>query len=319
MSEDFIENQVDKALEILNVDEGAEDATQDVVQDNLQEEGETGEETLTEENKPNTEVEVEPETALEPPTSWRSDEKELFKNLPREAQEVALRIQQAQDSHFTQRSTELAQKIRATDDTRHQYEADRARYASELTQLNQIASQLLPAKFSDIQSEADYLRLKTTDPARASEYEAFQQILQGSMRQAEQVRQSQMNEHLNREWGSFVSKYPEFQDATKAQTMLDGVRKGAVEYYGYSPEETKIIADHRQIQVMRDALAWRQHLATQKTAQAKKFTPVQQRVIRTNGNVSVSNGGKTALLNRARKSDKLNDKVDAITALLNAG
>lgn len=312
MSDDIdanIDSQVEEAMKILG------DVEEPTEPDNSPIEDELGAEELTE-DKPNEEEVVEPETALEPPASWRSDEKELFKNLPREVQETAIRIQQAQDSHFTQRSTELAQARRSADDERQQYQAERTRIVEQRAQLEEIACQLLPAQFSDIKNEADYLKLKMSDPERAAQFDVFQRVLADSRQENAKMLQSQLNEQLNREWGTLVEKYPEYQDTAKAKTMMDGVRKGAVEYYGYTPQETQIIPDHRQILVMKDALAWREYQANLKAVGLKKSIPMQKRVLKpSSSNGAVDN--KSALLNRARKTDRIYDKVDAITAYLN--
>lgn len=312
MSDDIdanIDSQVEEAMKILG------DVEEPTEPDNSPIEDELGAEELTE-DKPNEEEVVEPETALEPPASWRSDEKELFKNLPREAQETAIRLQQAQDSHFTQRSTELAQARRSADDERQQYQAERTRIVEQRAQLEEIACQLLPAQFSDIKNEADYLKLKMSDPERAAQFDVFQRVLADSRQENAKMLQSQLNEQLNREWGTLVEKYPEYQDTAKAKTMMDGVRKGAVEYYGYTPQETQIIPDHRQILVMKDALAWREYQANLKAVGLKKSIPMQKRVLKPrSSNGAVDN--KSALLNRARKTDRIYDKVDAITAYLN--
>lgn len=301
-----IDASMASALDILNADPSLSDEFEgEDTEVSQQEAGESGaDDTPTDqEGKPNEPEKVEPEKALEPPSSWRSDEKELFKNLPSEQQEILLRLQQASDSHFTQRSTELAQKIRSTDDERQQYQSDRARYAAELGRIEQMAAQLLPAKFSDIQSHADYLRLKATDPARASEFEAFQMTLQSVTQQQEQLRQQAMNERLNHEWAQLCDKYPEFKDTAKAVPMLDAVRKTACEHYGFSPEEVRVIGDHRYIPIIQDAMAWRQHQTNLKAAQSKRAVPAPTKVLpnaSTNGQGAMANDRKAALLNRAR-------------------
>lgn len=312
-----IDDAVSRAMEILgNDDEPVEQQDSALAALDSPHKGEAGatEELPTDENKevkPNEEVKPEAEKPIEAPASWRSDEKAIFESLDRNAQEAILRIDQSQQAHFTQRSTELAQARRAADDERQQYQSERARHTAELGRLSQMAAQLLPAKFQDIKSEADYLRLKATDPARASEFEAFQMTLRMADQQQAQLRTAQMNEHLNNEWKALVEKIPN-QDAGKAKEYVDAARKTAVDYYGFSPDEVKVVADHRHVLVLQDALAWRQYQANLKAAQSKKTVATPTKVLRpagNNGSANLADDQKAALRNKARKAS--NDRERA--------
>lgn len=281
-------------------------------------EGEDGAETQTdEEGKPIVAAKVEAgDQPIEPPASWRSDEKAIFASLDRNAQEAILRIDQAQNAHFTQRSTDLAQKTRATDDERQQYQTQRAQYAQELGRLSEMAAQLLPAKFQDIKTEADYLRIKATDPARASEFEAFQMTLKMANDQKAQLQNAQMNDHLNRELESLLNKHPDFRaDEAKLKTAIDNTRKTAVEYYGFTPDEVKVIQDHRYVDVLNDARQWREYQANLKAAQTKKAVATPTKVLRqaaTTGSTNLATDQNKALLNRAKKATNDREKADLI-------
>lgn len=314
-----IDDAVNNAMSILEKDGLLKDQPEEA-QDTV-EQTETGAETPTEEvneEKPSEPAQPEAETPIEPPASLRSDEKDLFKSLPREMQETYLRLQQASDSHFTQRSTELAQKIRATDDERQQYQTERAAYMGELERLSLMAAQLLPAKFQDVRSQADYLRLKATDPQRASEYEAFQMTLNMANQQLMQQRQAGQSQALNREWSTLVSKMPN-NDAAKAKEIVDAARKGAVEYYGYTPQEANAaIDDHRRILVMQDALAWRNYQSQLKAAAAKKATPTPTKVLKQSSpnSANLATDRQTAILKRAQNARNDREKANHLAQLL---
>lgn len=261
---------------------------------------------------------VEGESPIEPPVSWPNDDKEAFKALPTWAQETIQRRERERDAAFNQRSMEIATRVRETSELERQSNEARARYASELEKLGQMAAQLMPAKFQDIQSEQDYIRLKQTNPARASEFEAFQMMLRNAQQQSADVQKSQAQDLLNREWNALQEKLPEVKDPAKAKPLIDGVRKAAVEYYGFSPKEVEVIGDHRYVLILKDALAWRSHQAGLKSAESKKTAPAAQRVIRpaaTSG-AHLGSDQKTALLNRAGKTDDLRKKADLIASLL---
>lgn len=314
---------VENIMQILGEDDASDTGSAPLKKDNPAPQDEAG--ALEEgppdgsEQKTDEQEQVEAATPIEPPASLRSDEKELFKTLPREAQEALVRIQQAADSHFTQRSTELAQARRAADDERQQYQSDRARYQAELGRVSQMAAQLLPAQFQDIQSHADYLRLKATDPARASQFEAFRETLQMAQHQQVELQKQQLQEHLAREYQALAEKIPDFKDGTKATALLNEVRKTAVEYYGFTPQEVEVIQDHRYVPIVQDAMKWRQYQANLKAVQTKKLAPAPTKVLPTtanNGQSNLRNDQRAALINRARNSASADEKADILASLL---
>lgn len=257
--------------------------------------------------------------AIEPPVSWPSDDKEAFKALPTWAQERIVARENEREAHFAERSRTTATRERELQDIQARTAQAQTHYAAELDRLNQLANQLMPAKFSDIKNEADYLKLKVENPARASEYEAFVHVLRNAHQQKAQAEQARVTEHLNREYSLLSQKFPEFQDAEKAKTLLNEVRKACTEWYGFSPQEVEIIADHRHVPIIRDAMAWRQYQANIKAAQGKKVpSQLPTATLRTNGQSSSSVGAdqKAKILNRARQMNDTRAKADLIASLL---
>jgi hypothetical protein len=177
----------------------------------------------------------------------------------------------------------------------------------------------MPAKFADISSEADYLRLKVEDPARASEYEAFVHMIRNANQQKTQVEQERINAHLHNEFQQLTSKYPEFQDQEKAASILGNVRKACVDWYGFSPQEVEIIADHRHVPIIRDAIAWRQYQANIKAAESKRV-PLQAptATLRQNGQSSDFVGAeqKSKIINRARQTHDMRARAEMLAGLI---
>lgn len=254
---------------------------------------------------------------IEPPVSWPSDDKESFKVLPTWAQEVIVRRENDRESSFSQRSRTIAERERQLTDIQNRATQAQGHYLGELDRLNAVAAQLMPAKFHDIKNEADYLTLKVRDPARASEYDAFRQVLHNVNQQAIAVRQAQRQEVLDKEWATLQDKYPEFK-TPKGKEIIDGVRKALVENYGFRPEEVEIIADHRHVPICRDAMAWRQHQAALRAAEAKKLAPQQPKgALRQTATPAgpVGQDKDVQTLNRARKTDDMRNKADIIAGL----
>lgn len=265
-------------------------------------------------------LQAEPGT-IEPPVSWPSDDKEAFKALPTWAQERISARENEREAFVSERTRTLAAREKDLNDLQTRTSQAQEKYSQELQRLNSIATQLMPAKFSDIQSEADYLKMKVEDPARASEYEAFVQVLRNAQGEHTQQQQAQFKQHMDSQWSNLQEKFPEFKDPVKAKTILDDVRKAAVEWYGFTPQEVEVIAEHRHIPVLRDAIAWRKHQANLKAAEGKKVAAKQPNapVLRNNGASSGANLGaddKSKILNRASGETDLRKKADLIARTL---
>lgn len=258
--------------------------------------------------------------AIEPPASWSSDDKTAFASLPEWAQQTIVRREGERESYLGERSRVLAAREQEVTALQSRAAQAQQQYAADLERATQLVSQLMPAKFADIQTEADYLRVKMEDPVRASEFDVFQQLLRGTQKQRSELAEQRAKQHLDNEWQTLKTKYPEFQDAKKAETILNDVRKACTDYYGFKPEDVATFADHRHIQIVRDALAWKNHLANLKAAESKKVpkTP-SNAVLRADGNAGSANLNaeqKSKILISANKETDLRRRADKVAALL---
>lgn len=312
-----VDAKVNSVMATLDKEEKEhEEAPQEITQDT--EEAAPERVSGDEETKTNETEKPEGESPIEAPASWPSDDKEAFKSLPTWAQDTIQRREHEREAAFTQRSMEIANRAREVGESERQANEARTRYSAELNRLGEMAAQLMPAKFQDIQSQADFIRLKQTDPARASEFEAFQMMLGNAQAQARQVQQDQAKDVLAREWIALQEKLPEVKDPAKAKPLMDGVRKGAVEYYGFTPKDVEVIGDHRYVVILKDALAWRNYQASVKSAASKKTASASGRTLRpaASSNASLNSDQKTATLNRAKATDDLRKKADMVASLL---
>jgi len=275
-------------------------------------------------DKPNDDGKDKPQDenpgAIEPPNSWSSDDKVAFANLPEWAQQTIVRRENERESYLGERSRVLAAREQEVTTIQSRATQAQQQYAADLDRATQLVSQLMPAKFADIQSEADYLRVKMEDPQRASEFDVFNQLMRGMTTQRQQLAEARAKEHLDNEWNALRTKYPEFQDAKKAETIISDVRKACTDYYGFRPEEVATFADHRHIQIVRDAIAWKNHQANLKAAESKKVpkTP-SNAVLRTDGNAGSANlnaDQKIKILTSANRETDLRKRADKLAALL---
>jgi hypothetical protein len=264
-------------------------------------------------------VEDEPEPsaeqdAIEPPTSWSSEHKEAFKALPQEMQSLIAAREQEREAHLSARTRTVAEKERELSDMQAQVKEAQARHLAQLEALQSVTARLLPAEFSDIRTHADVMKMREEDPSRYARFQNFQETLAGAQSQQAELQQRQLVERLDREAQVLAEKVPEFKDTQKASAAINDMRKFAVESYGYTPEELSIIPDHRQVLVLRDAMAYRKMQAARLVAEAKKTALKPTPTIRASGTAKQSQ--KMSRDEFLAKANSLNGNVDGLADLI---
>jgi hypothetical protein len=112
------------------------------------------------------------------------------------------------------------------------------------------------------------------------EYQVQQQQIQQTAMAHRQMQDRQMAEFVAEQSKVLQSRIPEFADANKAREVTGKIRATATEAYGFSDQEIGGIVDARQVQVLYDAMKWRE-LQAARTKQApaapKSIKPVARR------------------------------------------
>lgn len=112
------------------------------------------------------------------------------------------------------------------------------------------------------------------------EYQVQQQQIQQTAMAHRQMQDRQMAEFVAEQSKLLQSRIPEFADANKAREVTGKIRATATEAYGFSDQEIGGIVDARQVQVLYDAMKWRE-LQAARTKQApaapKSIKPVARR------------------------------------------
>ena len=127
---------------------------------------------------------------------------------------------------------------------------------------------------------------------------------------------AQHQDRLAGEARAAVDAIPELQDEGRAQALLAGLRDylGSV---GFNAAELDGISDHRLMLVARDAMLYRQMLAKQRSAAAKKLAEAP-RVMNPKRSDARSAETETlrSLRKRAQETGKLRDNADYVLAKL---
>ena len=140
------------------------------------------------------------------------------------------------------------------------------------------------------------------------------QKLEVQQAQAQQA-QAQHNVYLSQQAKILTEKIPEFAEPEKAQKLRSELVSTGV-HYGFSEAEITEVADHRAIQVMYDAMKYRQAQAGKATAvtKAKGARPMVKA-----GSKKSEGSGKTKVAEAARSKMRSTGSVDDVAAYLLTG
>lgn len=138
--------------------------------------------------------------------------------------------------------------------------------------------------------------------------------------QADARKQADETERLNTlrsaEWEATLEKMPELKDGTRLNSFVREIQQhGAA--YEFTPQEiAQVGLDHRQVLVLRDAIAWRKLQASKSKAAAKVEgrPPVQRGGTRPTPQMQAARDSRAAM-DRLRQTGSIKDGVAALLAL----
>ena len=220
---------------------------------------------------------------IEPPNSWSNQERELFKTLPPEAQQVIARRESDQNKAFTQKTQEIAEHRKALESTFATVQQEREAYANNLQQLLFVAAPEAE-KFSQIdwqrlaqEQPADYVRLTAERDALRGRIGGIQAELQRVAAQGQQAAAWQFQETVKIEQQRLVEALPEFGDPQKGPQKIAAMRSW-LHTKGFSDQEISQVVDHRVLVVVEEAMQvdrQRQHRRQAETKRNGAVAPVQ--------------------------------------------
>jgi hypothetical protein len=117
-----------------------------------------------------------PAAAIEPPTSWSSDEKQAFSQLPPALQQTVARRESQREAVLTQRSQEAAEARRAYDGAQQAAVAQHAEYLAGLQRM-----MVLAAPEAQALQEVDWVALAENNPAEYTRLQARKESLKSRL------------------------------------------------------------------------------------------------------------------------------------------
>lgn len=228
---------------------------------------------------------------IEPPRSWTTEEKERFKNLPREMQAYLAEREQERDRDLRRRQNEAADARKAIDAEREATTKARQDYEAAVANALQLAQTQAAGEFSDVRTWDDVRRMASEDPIRFNQWQAHQQKMQSLSSEASAAQQRQQQES-SQKWQSFAAeqdklfteKVPEFADPAKATKLREGAVKTLKEIgftdqelaAGWNGQQGVSFRDHRLQLLILDGVKYRDAQAAAKSVTATPKPPVQR-------------------------------------------
>ena len=211
----------------------------------------------------------------EPPNGWSSDEKELFRSLPPEAQAVIARREIDRERAFVQKTQEVAEHRKALESTFSVVENERQAYANNLQQLLLVAAPEAE-KFANLdwqrlasEQPAEYVRLTAERDALRGRIGGIQQELQRVAAMSQQAQAHQFAQIRQAEQQRLVEALPDFGDPQRAPRKIAEMR-GWLNQHGFSDQEIGQVVDHRIILVVEEAMQASRAREARKQAETKR-------------------------------------------------
>lgn len=260
------------------------------------------------------ESQAEPEAELppiEPPRSWKAEEKERFKALPRETQAYLAERETERDRAIRQSQNEAAEKLKGLTAKEQAVEQARQQYEAALPQLLQTLQNQQAGEFSDIKTIQDVERLAREDWPRYLQWDvaqkkiaAVQQEMLSANQRQQQEKQQKFSEFAQRQDDLFKDRVPDMGDPAKA-VKLQSAAMSVLKDLGFEEAELASswngekdisLRDHRVQLLIRDATLWREAQQKALTAAKKPVPPVQRP-----GVATVKNAGAHAEIQNLTK------------------
>lgn len=286
------------------------------------------------------------EPPIEAPASWSKEKKEVFRSLPRAAQEIVAERERERDVELRRGQNEAADHRRQAEDARKAAEAERAqiaqnqqRYAQALATLTQQIETVDPviATYQRLQKSGELVKLAKENPSQYAEldaaYKSRTETLQALRREQETVQRQAQTDHFMREEQALVTAIPEWKAQEVGQKAISDLREHAVKAYGFKPQEVSVITDHRFVLMARDAAAYHALKAEVEAEKAKTAAATQaaqaaiaaKKVVTTGKTVLPNPSAEQhaqqtdrnkALINKAKGTRSLADKAALIAETL---
>lgn len=242
-------------------------------------------EPAADEAQPETETTEQAEADLppiEPPASWKAADKEWFRSLPREAQQIIADRERSRETATNRALQEAAEARKAAEAERQAALNERQQYQQQLNAIVPALQQQLANEFADIKTPADVMALAQNDPARYALWRAKQDAIAYAMQEQQRLAEQQRAEaaeraqaYLKEQRGKLIEKLPELASPEKYKAFASEL-SAYLRDEGFSDDEIAQLVDHRAALIARKAMLYDRAQKAAAAAKAKPVPKVQQ-------------------------------------------
>jgi hypothetical protein len=224
----------------------------------------------------------------------------------------------------TQRAQQLAEERKQLEQVK---EVVTKEYTTKLQNVNKL-TELLAGKFLDEYNSIDWNRLRAEKPgeyaALLRDYDARKAELQGVFSALEtenssitasqmQEQQAKFMQHLEVQAKMAIERNPEWQDVEKFKSAMSDMTKFVGEAYGFSQQEFESVYDARLLDLIKDAMAYRNGTKIAQQKIVNKVPTFQKSGVQAKKTTKLD-----ALVKKAKTAkgyQKKGAEVDAVAAL----
>lgn len=258
-------------------DDGADEQDQPEAEaSDASEEGDDGPEEATDDAEEGGKDEPA-QPALDPPQFLDADERETFKALPREAQEILARHDKALVADYTRKTQQVAATRKATEQSLAQITSAKQGLDTILAAKADVVKQWRDVDWAEVarnSTEEEYAAYQARHRAAEDDYAQLFQAVSGATSKAAEISSQQETETFNTHVAEQKAKLEEFAPHLLAPETGP---KRMQEIFSYlesigTPERIKWVSAE-ELSLVDDALQWRAHKAS--AAKKPVLKPVQ--------------------------------------------
>lgn len=271
------------------------------------------------------EEQAEPETAIDPPSSWTAEAKEVFAKLPPDLQSYVAERESERERGLNSKLSEAAESRKRHESEIEAAKQERQKYAETLQAVTSFAQAMDPIIAEGDQT--DWAKAHEEDPigtpAKWFAYQQRRELLQRMQHEAQQAREKAQADFKSDQEAKLAQWNPDFADPVKGKAKRDSYVP-VLSDAGFSPDEINGFwngFDHRYVKVLELAAEGQRLKAAQKAlAQKKVAQPVKVAKPKGGGDEKPAENPRiTALRKQAEKTRSTRDIADLATAILMEG
>lgn len=225
------------------------------------------------------------------------------------------------NADYTRKTQEVAEQRRSVETQSQALQQHAEQLAQQRDYVAQLMQSFMPQPPDPTLLETDpfgFMKAENEYKQWATHHQNLSAMAQQAQQEAQQREAAQRKEIEQREWSATLEKLPALKDETKLKAFVRDIEQHGLGY-GFDKNEIgmALTMDHRQVLVLRDAIAWRKLQASKAKAPSKdESRPPVQKGMRRLSPDGQKVRKQSAAIDRLRKTGTVEDAASAYIASL---